>query len=246
VAAAPPKPLSADELSALGKAAAPRAAQAATALNSARETFATDSKDSANASAAAKTFLIQADIPLPADDNASEAKPLDVKPGPGDTVISSDGGMYFDADEGIFVYLKNVRVKDPRFELSGAEELKIFIGKKPATAADDTRKDGETSVPGLGLGAKFGDVERIIATGAVRILQKEVEAGKQPVEASGAVFTYHLNSGEIVINGGYPWVKQGANFMRAKQPNLILRIQKNGSFVTEGSWEMGGNLDAKP
>ena len=89
------------------------------------------------------------------------------------------------------------------------------------------------------------DVERIVATGAVRILQKQTEAGKQPVEASGAIFSYHPATGEIVLSGGYPWVKQGTNFMRAKQPNLSLRIHKNGSFVTEGNWDMGGTLNQK-
>ena len=39
--------------------------------------------------------------------------------------------MYFDSDEGVFVYLKNVRVTDPRFTMSGANELKVFLGKKP-------------------------------------------------------------------------------------------------------------------
>jgi hypothetical protein len=33
--------------------------------------------------------------------------------------------------------------------------------------------------------------------------------------------------------------------MRAKQPNLTLRIQKSGSFVTEGNWDMGGSLESK-
>ena len=33
--------------------------------------------------------------------------------------------------------------------------------------------------------------------------------------------------------------------MRAKQPNLNLRILKTGSFVTEGNWDMGGNLEQK-
>ena len=151
--------------------------------------------------------------------------------------------MYFDADEGVFVYLKNVRVTDPRFGLSGANELKIFLGKKPAKAPAQPAKEAKDGKPGLGLGAKFGDVERIVASGAVRIVQKETEAGKDPVEASGAIFTYHAKTGEIILSGGYPWVKQGTTFMRAKEPNLNLRILKTGSFVTEGNWEMGGTIE---
>jgi lipopolysaccharide export system protein LptA len=198
---------------------------------------------SAAATAAAAAFLEKSDL-ASAETGATPtpAAPLDVNPGPTDTVITCDGGMYFNSDEGVFVYLKNVRVADPRFALSGANELKIFLGKKPDKKPEKPAPDGK---PAIGLGAKFGDVERIVATGAVRILQKQPEAGKEPVEASGAIFTYQPKTGEIVLTGGYPWVKQGANFMRAKEPNLSLRIQKSGSFVTEGNWDMGGNLDQK-
>ncbi|MCP5532529.1 MAG: hypothetical protein H7A48_05100 [Akkermansiaceae bacterium] len=168
---------------------------------------------------------------------AAPVKPLDVNPGPEDTVVRSDGGMYFDPDEGVFVFLGNVRVEDPRFQLSGANELKIFVEteeKKP-----ETKKEGN----GLGIEAKFGKVERIVATGAVRILQRGTEGGKQPVEASGALFVYRPETGVIDISGGYPWVKQGTSYLRAKQPNLHLRIHKDGRAVTEGDWEMGGRID---
>ena len=84
-----------------------------------------------------------------------------------------------------------------------------------------------------------------MANGAVRIVQKQPEAGKEPIEASGAFFTYHAQTGQIILSGGYPWVKQGHTFMRAKEPNLNLRVMKNGSFVTEGNWDMSGRLDRK-
>jgi lipopolysaccharide export system protein LptA len=160
-------------------------------------------------------------------------KPLDVQPGPADTVIHCEGGMYFDADAGVLVYLKNVTVKDPRFNLSGANELKIFLGTKPAANGKSAK-------------ARFGDVERMIATGAVKIEQKAPDAGKSPINASGAVFTYNVKKEEIVLSGGYPWITQGTTYMRAKEPNLILRIfPKTGSFVTEGNWDMGGNIEQK-
>jgi lipopolysaccharide export system protein LptA len=239
--AAPPAALSEDDKAAIQADAAPAAPTHATASREAKEELRATLDASAAATAAATAFLEEAELAAGKTDAVPEpAAPLDVKPGPGDTIITCDGGMYFDADEGVFVYLKNVRVADPRFTLSGANELKVFLGKKPAAS---TEKTTTAEKPATGLGAKLGDVERIVATGAVRILQKQPEAGKEPVEASGAIFTYHVGSGEIVLSGGYPWVKQGNSFMRAKQPNLNLRIHKNGSFVTEGNWEMGGNLN---
>ena len=241
--AVPPPAVSSEELAAIKSDAASTAATAGKSAAAVRADLATDTRDADAAAKAARNFLVQADLPPATPDVPAEAKPLDVKPGPDDTVVSCDGGMYFDADEGVFVYLKNVRVTDPRFGLSGANELKIFLGKKPDQTPAKPGKETKDGKPGLGLGAKFGDVERIVASGAVRIVQKETEAGKEPVQASGAIFIYHAKTGEIILSGGYPWVKQGTTFMRAKEPNLNLRILKTGSFVTEGNWEMGGTIE---
>jgi lipopolysaccharide export system protein LptA len=240
LAAPPAAPAPQEKPATQADAAAPTHAETSRAS---REDLRKQLDASAAATAAATAFLEQAELASGKTGAVPEpAAPLDVTPGPNDTVVTCDGGMYFDADAGVFVYLKNVRVADPRFSLSGANELKIFLGKKPAKAPEPNAADKK---PGIGLGAKFGNVERIVATGAVRILQKQTEAGKQPVEASGAIFTYQPETGEIVLTGGYPWVRQGTSFMRAKQPNLSLRIQKSGSFVTEGNWDMGGVLDQK-
>lgn len=221
-------------------------AQVSDSAKTARDELRADLDASAAATRAATEFLEKADVisKTPSDKDATtpDAKPLDVQPGPTDTVISCDGGMHFDADTGIFIYLKNIRVTDPRFNLTGANKLEIHLGKKPAKTP---AKTDDKKTPGMGLGAKFGDVESIIATGAVKIVQKEVESEKQPVQASGALFTYHPKTGNITLSGGYPWVMQGATFMRAKEPNLTLHINKSGSFKTEGNWEMGGHLDQK-
>jgi lipopolysaccharide export system protein LptA len=243
--AAQPAALTPEQKNSIAADAATAAPAHSESSRAANEELRAELDTSAAATAAAAAFLEKAKlasgetgaVPPP-------AAPLDVKPGPADTVVSCDGGMYFNSDEGVFVYLKNVRVSDPRFALSGANELKVFLSKKPEQKPEQKpEKPSPDGKPAIGLGAKFGDVERIVATGAVRILQKQPEAGKEPVEASGAIFTYHPKTGEIVLTGGYPWVKQGANFMRAKEPELSLRIQKNGSFVTEGNWDMGGRLD---
>ncbi len=201
---------------------------------------------------------------LATEPTVAATKPLEVKPSPKDTVISADDGMYFDAEKGLLVYLKNVRLTGPDFDLSGANELKVFLGKKevkkkppvkegePAPEPpkdekkDEKKDDKKAATPGiLGATGGFGDPEKIIATGAVKITQKAV-GGKAPVVASAAVLTYDAKSGEIILNGGYPWVMQGANFMRAMEPNLYLRIKKDGSFVTEGNWQQGLQLNANP
>jgi len=242
--AAPPAAVSPEELAALETAAASRSVEVATLNAETAKTAAADSSDAAKASEAARDFVKAAEIPISEDAAEPEAKPLEISPGPNDTLIQCDGGMYFDAEEGVLVYLKNVRVTDPRFNLSGANELKIFFAEKTETESK-TQTETQTETDGKkseGFGAGFGDVDRIIATGTVSILQKAAKPGEDPVEASGGLFTYRVGTGEIIISGRYPWVKKGKFYARALQPNLTLRIHKSGQFVTEGKWDMGGNL----
>lgn len=250
--AVPPPALTSEDIAAMRADAVTKAPAVATENKAAQASVEIDLADAATASKSAAAFLAQADLPpVPPDAAPVDAKPLDIQPGPDDTVIHCEGGMYFDADEGVLVYLKNVTVNDPRFNLTGANELKVFFGKKPVKPEPKDKPkappapDKDTTGFGGKIGANFGDVERIVATGAVRIDQKAVD-GKPPIKASGAIFTYNVKADQIILSGGYPWFTQGTTFMRAKQPNLILRISpKTGSFITEGNWDMGGNLEQK-
>ena len=235
---------------------AAHAASAATTVAAAKEEMkagaAKDQAAAAEARADVGQFVEQSglkNVALPDAAPATAAAPLDVKAGPNDTIIEAKDGMYFDAEKGILVYLKDIHLTDPRFTLSGASELKVFLEKKAepkkpeATGKPDEKPAAPAKTDLSGPAGNFGDVERIVATGAVRVLQKSTD-GKPPIEASAAVLTYHAKTGDIVLNGGYPWVKQGDKFMRAKQPDLYLRIEKDGSFVTEGEWEMGGQMSS--
>jgi hypothetical protein len=193
---------------------------------------------SAEATRAATAFLEQEELLAKATPAAPpsvmQAKTLDVTPGPNDTVINCDGGMYFDAEKCLLVYLKNVTVADPRFSLDGASEIKIFFEKKPEKPRAEPKPDAKP-VPG-GMDVKIGDVERVIATGAVHILQKP-EGNNEAIEAAGALFTYNFKTGEIILSGGKPWVKKGGMINRAKQSNQTIRIIEGKFTFSEGGTE---------
>lgn len=256
LSAAPPPSITDQEKAAVQQDAVSKAPAAAAANEAVLVTLNRNLEDAERASTAAGAFLAKADLPNPsaATEPAPATKPLEIQPGSQDTVIQCAGGMYFDPDEGVLVYMKNVTVKDPRFDLSGANELKIFFGKKAPkpekakpSATDPPSEKKSSEKPGFGgsIGSNFGAVERIVATGAVLIEQKGV-ADKAPIRASGAVFSYDLKADQIIIKGGFPWFVQGATFMRAMEPDLILRLTpKTGGLVTEGNWQMGGNLEQK-
>jgi len=193
---------------------------------------------SAEATQAATAFLEQEEVlataPSVAPQPVLQARPLDVKPGPDDTVINCDGGMYFDSDNGLLVYLKNVTVADPRFTLDGANEIQVFFEKKPADAKPEP-KPGDKPMPG-GIKVNLGDAERVVATGAVHLLQKP-DAKNEAIEAAGAIFTYNFKTGEIVLSGGKPWVKKGGMINRAKQSNQTLRVLEGKFTFSEGGTE---------
>jgi lipopolysaccharide export system protein LptA len=251
--AAPPTPMTEAEVSALQADAASRASTAHEMAATAEAALQTDLAASASASESATTFLAKADLP-PIKTNGppvTEAKPLDIPDDPNNTLISCDGGIYFDPDEGVLVYLKNVKVSDPRFDMTGANELKVFFEKKaPAPKKDKPTADGKKnqSDDGLGgdIGASIGDVERIIATGVIKIDQKPTD-GKEPIQASGAIFTYNVKSGVATLSGGFPWVKQGARFFSSKKADNLLRIYPDESrFDTPGGgWNMGFPIPQK-
>ncbi|MGJ8633931.1 MAG: hypothetical protein ACSHX7_08425 [Luteolibacter sp.] len=234
--AAPPAYASEDELAAVKKAAESTMPELDSRHAIAKAELEQNLAEGQEASKATREFLKNSEVKeaaATAQNQRPPAKPLEVTPAPEDTIINCDGGMYFDSENSVVVYLKNVTVRDPKFNLDGADELKIFFGKRAAETEKGEEPKTETD---------FGDVRNMEATGAVRFLQKAVD-GKKPVEASGRVLTYDFSQKVIIIHGGFPWVKQGAMFARAKQPELTLRIQEDGTFSTKGKWETGVPLD---
>lgn len=196
-----------------------------------------DLEASAAATAEALKFLEKSGFVTSADGDTQvkipAALPLDVEPGPNDTVIDCDGGLYFDPKEGVIVFLKNVRVSHPEFGLTAANDLKIFLSKEPAPENAPEKQDGPVT-------AKFGDIERIVATGAVHLTQKKAKNGKEAIEASAAICTYNLKNKTVTMTGGKPWVRQGGKILRAKEANQSLSINTTDNKVTfdQKTWQV--------
>lgn len=246
--AAPPPRMTPDDYAALAADSASRADAIHAANTATAESLATTTKESTAAREKTIGFLQQNGLTLianelekPADPPAAPPQP-EFKPGPEDTVIRCEDGMYFDSQEGLLVYLKDIVVTDPRFTIHSSGDLKVFFEKKPVKAAPETPAEGEEDKPkdDLNLGistASLGDVERIVATGIVKIEQKAV-GDKLPIKASAAILSYNVKTKEIILSGGYPWVQQGPNAFRATKPNQTLRIFTTGTFATDGGqWD---------
>ena len=180
------------------------------------------------------------------------------------TRITSDDGAFFDSKNGLLIFLKNVVVRDPRFSLSGADELKVLFDPKEVPAAKAAPKPpaGEQAnlppepvKPG-GAGApvkeekagiadaKFGKPNRIIATGTVVV---EYQSGKKddpPVKASARTVIYDLKKEEFILRGGSPWVLREGQLSSVPGNDAYIVIQKDGSFVT-GNGGIDAQMDIK-
>ncbi len=270
--AKPPVPMTEAELAAIHADAASRAPVARERTADSQAGLEKNLADSDAASKAAAAFLASTDLPPVSDDEpVPPAEPLDVSDDIKRSVISCDGPIYFDPDERLLVFLKNVVVKDPRFDLTGANEAKAFFEEKPAeskkeksdkpvtgpkkgkdekpdsskkdTGAADgkpAKKSSDSSMPGFGgdVGANIGEVERIVATGTIKIVQKATD-GKEAIEASGGTFTYNVKTGEVTISGRYPWGRQGGRYVRSLKENNLIRISNGQMDTPGGGWEAG-------
>ena len=142
--------------------------------------------------------------------------------------ISCHGGLYLDASEGQVVYLKDIQVLHPEFRVHAEDEIKLFLGKK----------SGSTSGP-----EAFSDLEHIIASGSVRLVQHTKAEGDSPVKATAEHVIVDVQGAHILLKGGTPSLGVGDNFLRAGAPDLYLRIYQNGSLFAEpGPWTTNGNL----
>lgn len=198
-----------------------------------------DLAQSRESTAAADKFIKEIGAePPPAELIPEPDKPLEITPDPTKMTMDCDGGVYFDPKENVVVCRQNVVVKDPRFDLSGLNELKIYFEKKPEAPKEPNSTPPSDKKPDdfAGLSASFGKIEKVVGTGAVKLDQKPQD-GSEPIHASGAVFTYNVKTGQATLAGGYPWVIQGPKRFRAQEKNAIIRIHMNEStFDAEGKF----------
>jgi hypothetical protein len=99
--------------------------------------------------------------------------------------------------------------------------------------------------PGNLLGGDFGDIDRLVASGAVRVTRKDGQG--QPMLATADTATYEAGSGDVILRGGFPTVRKGKDYLRALEPGLYIRLYANGDvFAQPGKWETGvANLKDK-
>jgi len=268
--------LSEDQLAALDRDAESREGIVQAAAETAAQAYESALQASEKASdsmagflrAAAMTVLLAEPHPT---SGANDVPRPNLPANPAQTRITSDNGAFFDSKEGLLVFLKNVVVADPRFSLTGADEVKVFFdsreeteaarakvmaemkaraeakakaeGKHPATVPDPPAAEedaGKKEKAGL-ADAKFGEPNRIIATGSAVVVEYRADGPDgEAVKASARTVIYDLKKGEFILRGGSPWLLREGQLSSVPGNDAYIVIQKDGSFVTGN-----GGIDAK-
>ncbi|QJE97241.1 hypothetical protein [Luteolibacter luteus] len=91
---------------------------------------------------ASLTALMAEPAPAPA---TGDVPAPDLPDNPLKTTITAKDGAYFDSIAGLAIFLKQVEVKNPELQLSGADELKVFM--EPKSADEDRSKEKAKGSP---------------------------------------------------------------------------------------------------
>ena len=188
---------------------------------------------------------------LPGNDAANEPSPPNVAApgtaGTTETEILADDGATFASKDRIAVFSGNVRVTDPRFQLT-CDKLTVFLNKSattdaigvaatptPATTPPVLAK-GSAPVPAPTPGSS-GGIDHAIAEGHVIIVQERAatpgaEAKRSVGRAEWANFDN--KTGDMVLKGN-PRVEQNENTHTATSPNTIMTLSRDNSLKTVGS-----------
>lgn len=138
--------------------------------------------------------------------------------------IECEDGMYYDAEEGVMVFLKNVVVTERRFDLKCKEQLKVIL-----TVEEKSDKKGDENEKGdMGFGST--DLKELIASGDVEITYKDTGEGQEPVTLTGETAFFNAETEEVTVNGGIPTMRQGNSLVEALKPTWLKLSRKGVRF----------------
>ncbi|MEP4078310.1 hypothetical protein [Haloferula sp.] len=230
------------QLKGLDHVAASMEAEVNAAAKKAEDSIDQSNTQSAEADETLGEFLRDASIDVPSGKTPDLTSKV---PDPEKLVVkkpatfSADDGIYFDSEEGLLVFLKNVTANHPEFKLTGADEVKVFLDKKEEEVGDKKgsekpEKIDKEEADNLLGGANFGEPSKIIATGTIVVEKIKTKPDDKSAKASGRQIVFDFKSNEVILRGGQPWIISDSISGRVVDPKGYIRINvKTGdaSFV---------------
>ncbi len=149
--------------------------------------------------------------------------------------IDCADGVFFDMEQGLLVYMKNVSLSHPRISLQCEGPLKIYLDQKEkkAPTAKKEAKDNDPVMPNGG-NFDFDSLKKASASGKVVIKYKDANGAVSTAKADKV--TYDAKTGEIILAGDYPTIQSDGHSVRCPSQNGFIRIYGNGNiYISEGA-----------
>lgn len=155
--------------------------------------------------------------------------------------VDCDGDLYFDMEEGVLVFMKNVRVRNPNLSMDCADHLKIyaeFVPKKPGDKKPSERKKEkeqekktEEDKPQVALpnGGNFdyNSIKTVAASGNVKASYTNKQG--ETSNAQAEKITYNAKTGEIILTGS-PVIITPDVIVKNPNKDAFIRVYSNGSM----------------
>ncbi len=197
-------------------------------------------EENAKTEAAVRDFLIAARVQKPSSAEPSKKK-KEKSESPaasalsGETEITCDDGLYFDSEEGVLVFMRNVSLRNPGLHLDCDNQLKVYMEKapQPQKKSAEKSKDDATGPTVGGMDVNFKDARLVAADGNV-VLRRLDEQGREMV-ARGEKMTYNVKTQETILTGGKLSLTCGESTSSFEGDGAFIRIYPNGSAYVKGA-----------
>lgn len=145
-----------------------------------------------------------------------------------------DGDLYFDMEEGVLVFIKNVRIRNANLSIDCTEHLKIYadMASKPTEEAKATNRPKNTqasfTLPNNG-NFNYDSIKMIAASGNVKASYTDKEGATSTAQADNV--TYNAKTGEIILTGS-PIIITPDVIVKNPNKDAFIRIYPNGNMYS--------------
>ena len=151
--------------------------------------------------------------------------------------VDCDGDLYFDMEEGVLVFMKNVRVRNPGLSLDCADHLKVYAefvpkkpgDKKPSDIKKEKGKEGDQTQVALPNGGNFdyNSIKTVAASGNVKASYTNKQG--ETSNAQAEKITYNAKTGEIILTG-VPVIVTPDVIVKNPNKDAFIRVYSNGNM----------------
>lgn len=185
-----------------------------------------------------RSFFIEAKVAVPVAEKKQTAAGPKSASSPADeadaTIVTCADGCYFDMEQGVVVFMRDVKVRGEDMSLVCDNELKIFAIREESKKKKESEKESKES-PNLArvdFNFNMNKPRLITASGNVKVRLKDKKG--EEIGASGDKLTYNGITGETILTGGNLSITRDNIRTAVSGPDAFIRIYEDGNVYSKG------------